>query len=442
MKIIKYKKIPNFRIISIGGISVYKREHVDNIFKYKIFGLPIYSRKEFIPSNDIIGKTNSKDKKEIKKEEVTVPRKVVSENKNKKTSMVEKITKSNEYLMVAVRLTGGLGDLLVAANYLYALNEKVNIGNVRWDIYAHTNIVVARTVFRGMGFVNSISTMNDIKDDSRDYDLFIEIQRYPFIRFQDKKKVYRHSPELLNVIFLWEKFRIENTRFWLRSPWFDGQNKIETVKGRKRIQQPDVYGYLGLGEEFKPNIFIGCGEIETLKKFNIYNKKFITIHRGVDSKQDKDSTKLWPWQYYNILIKHIKDNYKDILIVQLGVTEERCPEFDGVDVYLAGKTNLEEVKVLLKYAKVHIDGEGGFVHLRHALHGGVSIVFFGPTAKDFYGYQENINLSGCGCCNLDGCEWVSPVWQKKCVAGHSKNECMYAISPEVAYEAVHKVIGG
>ena len=84
MKIIKYKKIPNFRIISIGGISVYKREHVDNIFKYKIFGLPIYSRKEFIPSNDIIGKTNSKDKKEIKKEEVTVPRKVVSENKNKK----------------------------------------------------------------------------------------------------------------------------------------------------------------------------------------------------------------------------------------------------------------------------------------------------------------------------------------------------------------------
>lgn len=40
----------------------------------------------------------------------------------------------------------------------------------------------------------------------------------------------------------------------------------------------------------------------------------------------------------------------------------------------------EKLKVILKHAKLHIDSEGGLVHLRHAIKGGPSVVLFGPTS--------------------------------------------------------------
>ena len=39
----------------------------------------------------------------------------------------------------------------------------------------------------------------------------------------------------------------------------------------------------------------------------------------------KDSTKLWPVDHYNRLLAFIKKHYTTIKIVQLGISDDRCP---------------------------------------------------------------------------------------------------------------------
>lgn len=430
MKVIEIKKVPRVKTTYFMGIPVVTRINDNGYFTYSTMGLPFFKRKHI--ENAEVKKIVSNDSK--KQESKAKPSIVASLNSNKKMNL------DRNYLNVAFKLTGGLGDLLVSANYLEVLYRKLNSNQVRFHIYAHRDIKIARSVFKGLSYVSSLHTIDEIRDDCKDFDLFAEIQRYPFIRFQDRRRIYRYAPFLIEMIFLWERFRVENSRFWLRSPWFDGQNQIEVVKGRKRIQQPDVYGRLGITEEYQAHILIEQNEELKLKKLGLEKGKYITVHRGVDAKIDKDSNKLWPFQYYNLLIEYIKENFSEYKIVQLGVNEQRCPQFKGVDLYLAGKTSLDDIKVILKYSKVHVDGEGGFVHLRNALHGGPSLVFFGPTSDKFYGYTRNLNLRGNGCPSEHGCEWVRPDWQKKCVGNFSRNECLYSLSPEKAFEGFCKLM--
>lgn len=68
------------------------------------------------------------------------------------------------------------------------------------------------------------------------------------------------------------------------------------------------------------------------------------------------------------------------------------------------------------------------VHLRHALKGGLSTVFFGPTSKDLFGYSENIYLTA-GICP-QGWEWVFATWIYKCSKGAELPTCMEALKTE------------
>ena len=73
---------------------------------------------------------------------------------------------------------------------------------------------------------------------------------------------------------------------------------------------------------------------------------------------------------------------------------------------------MEEVKALLKNSLLHIDNEGGLVHLRHALCAKKSIVLFGPTSDLFYGYAENENVRSNVC--EEPCEWENAKWNISC----------------------------
>lgn len=426
MKLINVKKLPGVKKTFILGIPLITRRNDGKKFYYDCLGVQVFSRKHLPAKQQPVATTVKKESAPAK---ITAP-----------TAVNSSRVLDNNYLNIAVRLTGGLGDLLVSANYLHKLMEHLDSNQVRLYVFAHKDLNVARAVFRGMPFVYSLGTLEDIPDNDRTFDLFFEIQRYPFIRWQNRARIFRYSPKLIELVFLWERFRVENSRFWFRAPWFDGQNQLEIIKGRKRIQQPDVYGRLGLDESFGPKLMISKAREACLDKFDLNGKKFITIHRGVDTKIDKDSNKLWPMAYYNILISEIKKEFPEYLIVQLGANTERCPEMEGVDRYIAGKTDFDDLKILLKEASLHIDGEGGMVHLRHALHGGRSLVFFGPTSKSFYGYSENINLSGNGCGCKEGCEWTSTNWQSKCIAGYARNVCMRSLIPEVAVNSLKGIL--
>ena len=88
----------------------------------------------------------------------------------------------------------------------------------------------------------------------------------------------------------------------------------------------------------------------------------------------------------------LKNSYPEYRLVQLGRTDTL--EIEGIDLDLRGKTSFEELKNILKYALIHIDGDCGMVHVRHYLQGGVSIWLWRTDFTYYIGYPENINLAG------------------------------------------------
>ena len=169
-----------------------------------------------------------------------------------------------------------------------------------------------------------------------------------------------------------------------------------------------------------------------LDQNGLEKKRYITFQRGIAGAGEY--TRLWSLENYKAVVNWLKNSYPEYRLVQLGRTDTL--EIEGIDLDLRGKTSFEELKNILKYALIHIDGDCGMVHVRHYLQGGVSIVLFGPTSPDYIGYPENINLRADGCPGF--CEWISNDWQEKCIRGYKDLPCM--VKPEIVIEKIKSIL--
>jgi ADP-heptose:LPS heptosyltransferase len=98
----------------------------------------------------------------------------------------------------------------------------------------------------------------------------------------------------------------------------------------------------------------------------------------------------------------------------------------SVDVDLVGRTTLPEAAAIIASSILHIDNEGGLVHLARSL-GVVSVVVFGPTPAAYFGYPANINIEPPFC---GGCWWINQTWMDHCPRGFVEARCMSEQSPE------------
>lgn len=398
---INHKQRGNKRIIYILGLPAYIKKYDKTHAYYSLFGIRFLKKQKTAPGESI--------------------------------QILDVPLNSNE-LNIAVLLQGGLGDMLINANFIHLLRQKIGYNNIRIDIYNKRTTDILDSVFAGHKIANNI--YKGAYPQNSAYDLTIELSRFPILQNVNHRRILFASPELFEFVQLWEKDNIEKHRFIDFNPFLDGFiNKYFLLKGFKRWEQFDIDHKLGMTEKFPFKLNINIPEQEYLKGLKIPTK-FITIHRGVDNLIGENSVKQWPVEYYNKLIKMIREKYPNIYIVQLGDSTARCSEFDGVDLNLCGETNIEQLKVLLKHSALHIDGEGGMVHLRHALNGGKSIVLFGPTDPKVYGYTENINLVGRGC--PGGCEWIRENWQEECSLYDGFPPCQYSLTPDVVFKSFAK----
>lgn len=206
--------------------------------------------------------------------------------------------------------------------------------------------------------------------------------------------------------------------------------KYALLLGKNRIEHVDIHGILGVKKSSTLNIPIYEEDFKCLKENGIAERQYITINRdtGIDS---STHTKLWPIEYYIDLLKNMKAAYPNILIVLIG-TRADDKLLPYVDKDLTRQTRLTDMNVILKGALLHIGSEGGMVHLMHFL-GGKSMVFFGPTDVQVFGYDENINLysESCG----EHCAWLTDNWTGKCMRGYNVPKCMAEITPEKAFVA-------
>ena len=335
-------------------------------------------------------------------------------------------------LNIGILLNGGIGDFIILANYIHKFRQKFSCPNMRIDTIVSRNFSVAQVLIGNDISENLLLLDHDTiykKNIYRKYDLFLDIDRYPMYSNKNLEKIQKYNPSLLDYCLLIDKQRLVTPRFFSR-PMYDGQNAIYAkINGKKRITQADIGGRLGMSEIYEYLLPLKLNSSETLEKFGLSNKKIIAVISGFDFLQGSFSNKVWPVFYYNKLLQKIKDSYPDYFIVQMG-TGENAVTFTGVDLNLQGKTTFEETEIILQNAALLIGNEGGMIHLRHALHGGTSIVLFSSTDKDFFGYSENININGNGC--QYPCEWFYKGWQEKCV-NQNHFACVWSLTPNMVF---------
>lgn len=92
---------------------------------------------------------------------------------------------------------------------------------------------------------------------------------------------------------------------------------------------------------------------------------------------------------------------------------------------------MEEVKYVIKNALLHVDIEGGLVHLATNL-GTKCVVLFGPTQVDIYGYPENINIVAPKC--NGGYGLYDNAF--RCAKDLDEPECMKALKPQLVMEHI------
>ena len=82
--------------------------------------------------------------------------------------------------------------------------------------------------------------------------------------------------------------------------------------------------------------------------------------------------------------------------MQLGGSKSQA--FDFADVCLVGKTAVKDLPYVLDGALAHVDGESGMVQLAN-LTRTRSVVLFGPTSVEYFGYAQNVNITSPKCQN-------------------------------------------
>ena len=328
---------------------------------------------------------------------------------------VQKQSPVVESLKVAIRNGGGIGDSIMDTAFIQNLRRHLPAGS-EIDYFAKS-----APAFSSHPALNGTFTdASSLKKEN--YDVVLIQHRFFILDKMNEEKTRRLSP----VLFDFCQYLEELKKTVLKG--INDNNGLYTIYaellGKNRWEQMDLKGLTGFDRHSPIYMPIAESAFSVLEKNNLKKFSYITINRGVDSNFDSKCPKLWPLGHYHQLVKLLKEAYPDIRIVQIGAND-KFGTFDA-DVCLLGKTSLEETKVLLKNSLLHIDVEGGLIHLNYALHG-MSLVIFGPTPMKTFGYEKNINITSDAC--PGNCHWIIADWQKKCLRGFDESPCMAATKP-------------
>ena len=354
-------------------------------------------------------------------------------------SLQNTIANDDGKIRVAFLFEGGYGDFLLCANFFDYFRKKFGADNISFDLYGTGGL---KDIFNYPIPNVAIFDRKDCPfDNMARYDVFFKIAKRNQLMHADKERLLKYAPDLREYILMCEKYAQENKPLFEMNPRLDGLNSsVSIAQGKKRIQEADIYGFLGVTEDFKYEFLIKEDEDAYLKSLGLVSKKFILVHRGWDAAYNKgEHVKAWSIKSCGDIIERLKKEFPNYKIVLFGVDRQQAPSAKGADIDLIGKTTLNQAKVLLKHAAVLIDNEGGMVHLRHALKGGPSVILFGPTAKELFGYSENKNITSNVCAHW--CEWLSEDWQYKCAkTGKNGHPCMDAINSSDIISAVKSIL--
>ncbi len=339
---------------------------------------------------------------------------------------------SADEVLISAFIGAGFGDAIISKKILEALYEVAG-ANCRIDLYVHdVTYVFVQGLFRNHSCVKNIYRDSAYRFSCyyQSYDLSIIPNYILSIKYCDFKDLQRKNPIFAECIL--------RLKTCLDEAGLSNAHKINNAVLFARAKKLGcnaytVHSYDGILpiKDTHVDIPLLKEREKDYKDFSFMEDKtyFITVNYGWGENHHEAGyvpCKIWPFEYYVKLIKLIKKERPMIKIVQVG--RGGAPPIPGVDVFLCD-LDIEILKYLLKDSLLHIDSEGGMVHLATQL-GTKCLVAFGPTPVHFFGYESNINVLSNTCSNC--CFLVDDFTE--CLRKMKRPECMYSIRPEMMYE--------
>lgn len=345
----------------------------------------------------------------------------------------------DEKLKVHILLYGGMGDFIIAKNWLYLLDRKTHLSDEETALFCKPDETkTVESIFSDCNWIKGIQPISyetsELVENGNDLVIWFSI--FPMVQTMCDEKVYRRNRKLYSYADEVRRFGLDNyvPGFFSSPDFYKTVHLIfEKYPHRKYHTHFDVTGNLEADDKYLCDIPTAIGA-EYLAELGLESKGFITIDTGLNKEySSKPNVRAWKHECWDELSKMLKEKYPRFKIVQIGLASGGCEDICA-DLNLNGRTDLEQVKVLLKHAYLHIDYEGGLIHLRHALNGGPSIVLMGPTSDRVHNYPENAAVCS-GVCT-EPCEWTGRDWLVKCQKGYAFPRCMENITPNMVMEKI------
>lgn len=330
---------------------------------------------------------------------------------------------------VAIKFGPCLGDSIIKKKALMEIVKMIN--NCHIDIYAPSGTKFLPSIYSGTKGINAIIDDSGImfNTNTKKYDISLEMYDLMVVKYINNNLI--NNSELLYSKLQMLKKKLEeynlqttpisNMHIHFRRMIYKGLNAYNYLNftGVFDIQDRDVE--ITLNDKYS----------DDYKKLGL--KKYVTINYGTGfaSEYGKNVTaKQWGYDKLCKFVSLFKNKFPNISVVQLGT--KNALHIPNVDLYCIGN-DLELVKYILYNSQLHIDSEGGLVHLATQLHT-KCVVLFGPTMPEYFGYLENDNIMA-GTCH--GCYTLYDEIDK-CARDMSCPECMDKITPEMVMEVVCK----
>lgn len=341
-------------------------------------------------------------------------------------------------LLIAFRPTGGFGDFIISAKFL---DELMAFAPCRVDIYC-SNLAFGKAVYGNrpgctVKYWDSF-VYNNLEGEFcyqyYQYDLTVTVEHFVRIHSFHASRIARIAPALMDKITVYKKgfdsyycnagSRNYTEALHIRRCAFSGTDRYTTLRHKNVFRISDKHTTIYFDESY----------LDRIKELQLFHQKYITINRGADNLgKGRNQTKVWAMESYEALVKLLKKRFPEWMIVQLG--SEDNIKIAGVDKYVLGES-MESTKWILKNSLLHIDCEGGLVHLATQI-GTKCVVLFGPTPQHYYSYAQNCNLSPLVC---GDCMGKTENWAYYCIRTGGTAACMNSITPERVLSAVEGCI--
>ena len=334
---------------------------------------------------------------------------------------------------IAILTTGGYGDMVIQKRFVMELIKYAPDCCI--DFYNIKAIDFLRYLYSDVKNVNSF--IDDLgfryRTNKGKYSLTMTIEACHFIRVDEwgVEKIADLFPnEFVRRISIL-KARSDEEGVGINTPAY-------LTMTRRRFKGLNAYNGFNYDGAFDINdkaVNIPLDEAFQSVFEDLNLGHYITVNFGNgDSEGAEGIAKSWHKDSFEEVINSLKASYPDIQIVQLGGNNAEM--LIGVDRCLLGE-DFRLVLYVLKNSLIHIDIEGGLVHIATQL-GTKCVVLFGPTVPDYYGYEQNINLREGDCHEC----WGLYSNVNRCARELKVPECMKSITPKMVIDAVDGYLAG